>query len=452
MKKKARKPLQNIFFQGVTIMTNYSPHDVKQMLLDSIDSLLDHREEFFTNPASDFTKTKKISFAQTLLFPMVAASDNLPTELLDFFDEEQLPSSSAIIQRRNQVKSSAFQHLFHLFTEKINVQKRFRGYRLLAFDGSRINLPYNPSDPETFISCIRGRRGINQIHLNALYDILNDIFIDAELHSVHCMNEDAAFCHALDHYRSSIQKAIYIADRGLASYNTLAHAIHNQQLILIRAPHSFVKDLMNGEDSFMQEEFVDRDIMLTIGRRRTKVNLAMENYHFISKSRRYDFIPSGSDQTETLKIRLLKFPLSEDTSEYIVTNLPQYSFSLATIKELYRLRWGIETAFRHLKYAGNMTHMHSLKHDFHIQEIYAKLTMYNVCSFIAMTVAQREKETEKHNYVINHTQLQKICIRFLKGKVKDVISLISRNMVPNRPGRSFRRRLRTQSADTLNYR
>lgn len=433
-------------------MANYSPQDIKQMLFDSVNSLLDHRAEFFTNPSSNFTKTKKISFVQTMLFPMTAASDNLPTELLDFFDESLLPSPSAIIQRRNQVKSSAFQHLFHLFTGKIDELKLFRGYRLLAFDGSRINLPYNPSDSETFIPCIRGRKGTNQIHLNALYDILSDIFVDAELQSVCCTNEDAAFCHALDRHQTSIRKAIYIADRGLASYNTIAHAIHNRQLFLIRAPHSFVKDIVSESASILQDEFVDRDIAVTIGRRRTKVNLSMENYHFIPKSRCYDFIPPGSDQTETLRIRLLKFPISENTSEYIVTNLPQYSFSLATIKELYRLRWGIETAFRYLKYAGNMVHMHSLKRDFQIQEIYAKLTMYNVCSFIAMTVVQQERKTEKHNYVINHTQLQKICIRFLKGKVKDVISLISRNMVPDRPGRAFRRRPRTQSADTLNYR
>ena len=55
---------------------------------------------------------------------------------------------------------------------------------------------------------------------------------------------------------------------------------------------------------------------------------------------------------------------AEDSYEYIVTNLPAYAFSLSTIKNLYNLRWNEETAFRHLKYAGNMVHIHSLKKVF----------------------------------------------------------------------------------------
>ena len=62
---------------------------------------------------------------------------------------------------------------------------------------------------------------------------------------------------------------------------------------------------------------------------------------------------------DTLKLRVLKFPISKDSYEYIVTNLPAYAFSMPTIKSLYNLRWNKETAFRHLKYAGNMVHIHS---------------------------------------------------------------------------------------------
>ena len=71
-------------------MQLYSPDTVKDALLSSISSLLEHRDLFLMNPDSDFSRTKKISFVQTLLFPMVAASDNVPTELMDFFDEAHL--------------------------------------------------------------------------------------------------------------------------------------------------------------------------------------------------------------------------------------------------------------------------------------------------------------------------------------------------------------------------
>ena len=155
---------------------------------------------------------------------------------------------------------------------------------------------------------------------------------------------------------------------------------------------------------------------------------------------------------DTLKLRVLKFPISKDSYEYIVTNLPAYAFSMPTIKSLYNLRWNKETAFRHLKYAGNMVHIHSLKKEFYIQEIFGKLTMYNFASFLAQTVSTEQTDCNKYTYNLNHTQLQKICIRFLKGIIEDVSPLIQRFLVPVRPDRKFERNLRRQSADTLGYR
>ena len=99
-----------------------------------------------------------------------------------------------------------------------------------------------------------------------------------------------------------------------------------------------------------------------------------------------------------------------------------------------------------------MVHIHSLKREFLIQEIYAKLTLYNFSSFISSSVENVERRTEKHLYVKNHTQVQKLCIRFLKGMIQDIKSLIVRYLVPVRPGRTFGRNLRRQSADTLAYR
>ena len=83
--------------------------------------------------------------------------------------------------------------------------------------------------------------------------------------------------------------------------------------------------------------------------------------------------------------------------------------------------------------------------------IYGKLTLYNFSSFIA-SVEGVTKKTDKYTYTFNHTQVQKICIRYLRGTVKNVKELISRYLVPIRPGRSFERELRRQPADTLAYR
>lgn len=437
---------------GGAAMSHLSPDFVRGRLLSSIDSLLDLRSEFLVNPETDFTRTKKISFEQTMLFPMIAGADNLDTELIDFFNEDMIPSASSMIQRRSQIKSAAFKHLFFTFTSLIPVLRTFQGYRLIACDGSRLNLPYNPSDPDTFIQCISSRRGINQIHLNSLYDILNDLFLDVELQPVKQMDEKNAFCRFLQKQLSP-QLSIFIADRGYAAYNVFGHGIHNAQLFLIRVPEAFAKGICTGKDHWLEGDAADIEVTVTVGRSRAKKNRQLENYHCIDSKGHYDFIEPGSADVDVLKLRVLKFPVGENNYEYIVTNIPQYRLSRKEIKEIYRLRWGIETAFRHLKYAGNMVHLHSVKREFLLQEIYAKLTMYNFSAFLAKCADKPEKRSScKYSYEISHTRLQKISNRFLTGKIKDVLALLVKALVPVRPGRSFQRNLRRQSADTLAYR
>lgn len=427
---------------------------VRQKLLSTINSLFERRDVFLMNPQSDFTRIKKISFQQTILFPMLAGSEDIDDELMDFFYEENLPLASAMIQRRNQIKSAAFQELFYHFSKSIPVLNTFRSYQLAVVDGSRLNLPYNPRNPDTFIQCIKGRKGINQMHMNALYDPLNDYFLDVELQYIHQMNEKGAFCMFLDKNRDadSSRKRIYLADRGYASYNIFAHAIHNNQLFLIRVPETFAEKMCPNSYGWLEEQYEDEEVTVSIGRRYTMKNKQLENYHCIPSNGHYDFIEAKADSIDLLRLRVLKFPIGNDSFEYIVTNLPKYAFSLQTIKDLYHVRWGCETAFRHLKYAGNMVHIHSLKQEHLLQEIFGKLTLYNFSSFMASAIDGTTKKTDRYVYVIDHSKMQKIIIRYLKGLVKDVEGLIIRYLVPIRPDRVFQRNIRRQSADTLNYR
>ena len=127
-------------------MCNITTEQIKQLLLSEINSLLDQRDAFLVNPKSDFTRTKKLSFEQTILFPMIAASGDIANELLDYIGEENLPLPSAMVQRRNQVKPEAFIELFKRFTSNVQLPKTFNGYQLVACDGTRINVPDNLSD------------------------------------------------------------------------------------------------------------------------------------------------------------------------------------------------------------------------------------------------------------------------------------------------------------------
>ena len=52
----------------------------------------------------------------------------------------------------------------------------YHGYRLLACDGSDVNIARDPDDERTFIH--EGEKGYNAIHINALYDIMNHTYCD----------------------------------------------------------------------------------------------------------------------------------------------------------------------------------------------------------------------------------------------------------------------------------
>ena len=87
-----------IHFFGGTDMTCPAYDLPKQTLLSTISSLYERRSLFFSNPDSDFTRVKKISFDQTILFPIIAGKENTATELIDFFNEGKIPFPSAMIQ------------------------------------------------------------------------------------------------------------------------------------------------------------------------------------------------------------------------------------------------------------------------------------------------------------------------------------------------------------------
>ena len=99
-----------------------------------------------------------------------------------------------------------------------------------------------------------------------------------------------------------------------------------------------------------------------------------------------------------------------------------------------------------------MNCIHSLKQDFIFQEIFAKLTTYNFCAAIMKCTHPDNPGEKKYKYEPEKTYLIKICMRYLKGKLDDILNLISKRKVPVRAGRRFSRTIRRQHADTLQYR
>ena len=119
------------------------------------------------------------------------------------------------------------------------------------------------------------------------------------------------------------------------------------------------------------------------------------------------------------------------------------------------MRWGIETSFRELKYAIGLTNFHSKKVPYIIQEIFARLTMYNFCEIITTHVVIKQKD-RKYNYQVNFTVAISVCLYYFKykdaGPPPNVEALIQKNISSVRNGRKDHRKVKTKSTVSFIYR
>lgn len=333
--------------------------EVKQKLLSIITEMNACRWLFTKNPETDFSRKKKWSFEEIMKFMLTMEGKALKDELLEYFDfDNSTPSNAAFNQRRAQILPEAFEFLFQEFTRSFNDNATYKGFKLIACDGSDLCITHNPKDKTTYFKPRPNDKGYNQLHLNVFYDLCSRRYTDAII------------------------------------------------LIMKRIP--------------------------------------------------FDYLDLHLNPFNEMKMRVVRFAISQDSYECIITNLPQEKFSSDEIKQLYAKRWGIETSFRELKYALGLTRFHAKKPEYIMQEIWARMTLYNFCEIITMNVVTKKKANCKHIYQLNYTRAMRICCYFLSTKKEkappDVEYLIGHELLPVRPGRSDPRKVKPQSAISFLYR
>lgn len=162
------------------------------------------------------------------------------------------------------------------------------------------------------------------------------------------------------------------------------------------------------------------------------------HYRYIVVSSPFDYLPSKSRKNDALlfyelRFRVVRFQIGDGTFETVLTNLDGQTYPPQKLKELYANQWGIETAFRDLKYTLGMLHFHSKKVMCIQQEIYAHLIMYNFSEMITSHVVIKQKE-RKYTYKANFSVAVHLCRLFYHQKITSSVleAIISRNVIPIR--------------------
>lgn len=417
------------------------PKYLKKLLLSEMKSVASRSDEFCINPNNQFIRRRKLPFITVIKTIIGMESKSLTNEIIDAFDAKpSLPSASAFVQQRCKIKPEAFKEIFDGFTSKL-LAHNSSDLRILAVDGSDVQIATNPDDLSSYHPGSNGQKPYNLLHLNALYDLNQHIYTDAIIQGRNDFNEHSALQEMVD--RSKIKRALVIADRGYESYNNMAHIQEKGWFFLIRIRDG-KQSIKSGFVLPKTDEF-DEKISLKITRRQNKETKELfkdkNHYKFLPSTSVFDYLKPKSQRHEPTKFyelgfRIVRFKVTEDLYETVLTNLDKEEYPAKKLKALYASRWGIETSFRDLKYTIGMLNFHSKKVMCIHQEIYSHLIIYNFAEMITSHVVIKKRQ-RKYTYKANFSIAAHMCRLFYQGKTTspNLETIIARNIIPIRPER-----------------
>lgn len=407
-------------------------------------------------PGKDFSRSTKLSRKDIMMALVSMSGGTLAKEL----DECGLSiRATAFVEARKKIPAQAFHSLFEWFNYNScgMDRRRMYGRRILAVDGTVVNMARNPAAP-SFMQNSGHPEGLNQLHLNAIYDICNNAYFDALVQPQPRTNEVQALVDMIEAQQFE-ESTLILADRGYQAYNLIEHIRRKGNLdFLIR-----VKDSRTSWKAIQRLPMRELDVDVTTTVSTTQRNADKQAGHVFlqthangekeysprTRAGRWDF-----ESPCEVSFRVVRFLLSEGKWETVVTSLPR-SISASEIKELYHARWGIETSFRHLKTALGLIYLHGKSDEFVEQEIFAQLTAFNFCSRVCSAIPIEQKAGNTYEYKVNFKEAVGQCRKFLKGEYissEELLEKIARQTIPIRPGRADTRKLVAKGFLGFHYR
>ena len=375
----------------------------------------------------DFSRQRKVGFGDTILIILNKTGKGLNAAIRAFRETVQRGnetySKQAFSKGRMRIKWQALKEIFCDTVKEFYAEfewKKYKGYRVSAIDGTKINLPYNEASKEEF-GIQSGTGETIQALASCLYDTLNGIILDACIEPCQSSERKLAQEHldCLSEIRSD--KELITFDRGYPSAELLELLENKGFKYLIRADYTFVKGIMkkvNSDDCIVCHTFVKSKI--------------------------------------SVKVRVLQIHLKDsknnDINEILLSNIFDDDFTPEDFKELYHLRWGIETKYDDIKNKLKIESFSGTSPLAIRQDFFATMFLNNLASIMIAENADEidelhNSEQNKYQYKanINTTvsllsekviQLFIVSRREQKKILKFIYSEIQHSVVPIRPHRS----------------
>jgi hypothetical protein len=284
-----------------------------------------------------FTRKRKLPFSLMCLLILQKSVKSLQLVLNEVFMKLDLvfttASNSAFSQARQKLLHTAYIELNKRAIVEVyysdDQYTRFRGFRVLAIDGSEIVLPHEPEvlkeygsrtkrNKDTYFGCYGIGRG------SVCYDVLNGIILDSYLASGDAYEVDLALAH-LDVVVP--ESDLLTFDRGYPSYLFLA--------TLLQKRINFVGRCSRGSFKAAQDLF---------GQSVSSQVVTLVPNAAIKKTIKAQGLP------DQITVRFVRVVLSTGEVEVLVTSLlDEEAYPSELFKEIYELRWGVETFYGIIK-------------------------------------------------------------------------------------------------------
>ncbi|MGY3055750.1 hypothetical protein ACVWYG_003973 [Pedobacter sp. UYEF25] len=363
----------------------------------------------FTHSKTDFSRDRKLGFERLVLLLINFFRRSYSIEIAEFYNwleiDELTVSKSAFCQQRMKIKDLFFACLNEVLVQSFyehygqNI-KRWNGMRVIAVDGSIINLIHYDEVINHFgTQSNKSDKKFPMGQALSAYDILNGIAIRAELYPVK-ISEQRMAQHWVQYYESDM---LLIYDRGYPGFiSFFLHENKEQpQPYIMRCPLRFTYEIRD----FVISNDTD-----------TMVSFRANKYSSDELYKQGFFVPIGS----TINVRLIKVILDDGTIEVLATNLfNQTDHPQGIFKELYFMRWGIETNFSSIKNQLQLEAFSGQRVTTIMQDFYITFFLSNFQAIIAKPC---EKEialiTSKrvHQYKIN----KNIAYGIMKNRLIDL--------------------------------
>ena len=394
--------------------------DVVSKLIRDYDFLCSSR-----NNPKHFTRKGKMGFVNLIAFTLNFVKKSLQLEIDSFFkliNSDVSITKQAFSQARQKISYEPFKELFETTTQLARSEDgmdTFKGLHVSAIDGTTIAVENMP-ELVAYFGCSGAGATAATARASALYDVLNEVLLDARIDKFSCGEREMAAQHILRLQEMGVSNDLIIFDRGYASVKLIAQLSEAGVHFLMRVRRKFNKEI----DSFPSSD---------------------------------GFVEIKYKQ-KVYRIRVVKFPLPSGEIETLITDLPQGTFETSDFQTLYFRRWPIETRYDTLKIKLQLENFTGKTVLSVFQDFYASMFLSNMATFAKyVTDAEIQKDNADKNLDFEY----KTNVNILIGKLKDnlvlamlepnprkrdramqkVLAEIAKNRTPIRPDRQFERKI-----------